>query len=308
MKITIIVPTFQRLTYLKQALDSICQQTYQDFDCLVVNDYPPDSEVIEDAIAKLNDPRIRLINHEQSYGGNAARNTGIKASQGDIIAFLDDDDWWLPDKLQKHVEKHQQNLQAGLIFSGVTKKWENEHLPPKTFKAELPENGVQEAMSQGQFCPATTSSVTVLKECFDRCGLFDRDLVSFQDWDMWYRIAHHYDFDCIDESLLVFRQHLGDRTSGSKERRLQGLEQLVNKWQSSLSDPQKFKNFFIKNTYVASVYNSILNSQKTVSLSDFYKLLILSKQLSDIVLLFKLILMWTIGIKAYGRISRLYNI
>lgn len=304
MQVTVIIPTFKRIEYLQQAIASVREQTYQDFSCLIVNDYPPDSVLLAEAIASLADPRFQLINHETSLGGNAARNTGILAGTGEIIAFLDDDDYWLPDKLQKHLACHQQNPQAGLVFSGVIKQWNNDVLPAKTFKGRLPEGGVRKAMSQAKFCPLTTSSVTVRRECFEHCGLFDGNLVSFQDWDMWYRIAHHYDFACIDEALLIFRQHLGDRTSQSRERRLQGLNQLISKWQTDFDNVEEFKTIFLKDTYVSSVYYSILRSQTKTALQDWYTLLKLSRQPSDILVLVKLIFMLVIKAKNYSLISR----
>jgi glycosyltransferase involved in cell wall biosynthesis len=304
MQVTVIIPTFKRIEYLQRAIASVREQTYQDFSCLIVNDYPPDSVLLADAIASLADPRFQLINHETSLGGNAARNTGILAGTGEIIAFLDDDDYWLPEKLQKHLACHQQNPQAGLVFSGVIKQWNNDVLPSKTFKGRLPEGNVRKAMSQGKFCPRTTSGVTVRRECFELCGLFDGNLVSFQDWDMWYRIAHHYDFACIDEALLIFRQHLGDRTSQSRERRLQGLNQLISKWQTDFDNVEEFKTIFLKDTYVSSVYHSILRSQTKTALQDWYTLLKLSRQPSDILVLLKLILMLAVQAKNYSLISR----
>lgn len=304
MQVTVIIPTFKRIEYLQRAIASVREQTYQDFSCLIVNDYPPDSTLLAEAIAYLGDPRFQLINHETSLGGNAARNTGILAGTGEIIAFLDDDDYWLPDKLQKHLTSHQQNPQAGLVFSGVIKQWNNDVLPAKTFKGRLPEGDVRKAMSQGKFCPRTTSGVTVRRECFELCGLFDSNLISFQDWDMWYRIAHHYDFACIDEALLIFRQHLGDRTSQSRERRLQGLNQLISKWQTDLDNVEEFQTIFLKDTYVSSVYHSILRSQTKIALQDWYTLLKLSRQPSDILILVKLIFMLLVKAKNYSLISR----
>lgn len=307
MQVTVIIPTFRRLNYLRQAIDSVLQQTEQDFECSIVNDYPPDSLALEKAIANFHDDRLRLINRDRSGGGNAARNTGITQARGDIIAFLDDDDWWSANKLQRHLEQHLANPQAGLIFSGLTKRWEDEVIPSKTVRAKLPKTDIVTAMSRGKFCPVTTSSVTVRRECFERCGLFDSNLVSFQDWDMWYRIAHDYDFDCIDETLLVFRQHLGDRTSKSKQRRLQGLEQLIDKWQSDLDDPQQFRSIFIKDTYVSSIYNSVLGSGDRI-LQDWYALLKLTRSSSDVWLLLKLMSMWIISPKNYSRISQLFKL
>jgi len=304
MQVTVIIPTFKRLEYLVQAIESAVQQTYQNFVCLVVNDYPPDALVLEKMIANFKDDRLHLINRDRTGGGNAARNTGITEAEGEIIAFLDDDDCWLPHKLQRHVEQHALNPEAGLVFSGIIKRWGDQIIPDKIVQSRLPEGGVVSQMRQGKFCPGTTSGVTVRRECFTNCGLFDVNLTSFQDWDMWYRIALDYDFDCLNEALVIFRQHLGDRTSKTKERRLQGLKQLINKWQSDLDDAQQFEAIFTKDTYVSLIYNSILRSQKKAALQDWYTLLKLTECSSDIRLLIKLIVMWVIDPKNYGRISK----
>ena len=303
MQVTVVIPTFKRLDYLRQAIDSVCRQTYPNFRCIVVNDCPADASALARIIAEFKDDRLHLINHERTSGGNAARNTGIIQAQGEIIAFLDDDDCWLPEKLQRHIQQHTANPHAGLIFSGVIKRWSDEIIPDKIIRAKLPPRVVT-AMNQGQFCPTTTSGVTVRRECFTNCGLFDTSLVSFQDWDMWYRIALKYDFEAIDSALVVFRQHLGDRTSKSKAKRLQGLEQLTTKWQSDLDNAPQFEAIFTKDTYVSSVYNAILRSQRKAALQDWYTLLKLTKHLSDVPLLLKLIIMWVINGKNYGRLSR----
>ncbi|MEM8719523.1 MAG: glycosyltransferase family A protein [Cyanobacteria bacterium P01_G01_bin.39] len=303
-QITVVVTTFKRGEYLTQAIASIGQQTYSHFECLIVNDYPPDAAILEQKITSLNDDRFKLINRDRSGGGNAARNTGITAAQGEIIAFLDDDDLWLPQKLQQHLEQHEANPQAGLVFSGILKRWEHQIIPDKRVKAELPSEGVVSAMSQGKFCPVTTSSVTVRRKCFSQCGLFDVNLTSFQDWDMWYRIAREFEFDCIESALTIFRQHLGDRTSKTKTRRLQGLNQLIDKWQFDLDNAQQFEALFIKDTYVNSIYDSILRSQRKAAFQDWYTLLKLSQSKSDILLLIKLMLMWLINAKNYGRLAK----
>ena len=297
--VTIIIPTYKRLGYLDEAIDSVCQQTHTNFECLIVNDYPPDSEALNAKIASFNDDRLRLINRALTGGGNAARNTGILQAQGEIIAFLDDDDCWLPNKLELHLERHNAT-EAGLVFSGLIKRWTDNVIPERLVKAYLPQDGVVMSMRRGEFCPLTTSSVTVRKICFDDCGLFDTELASFQDWDMWYRLASKYDFDYIESPLLVFRQHLGDRTSKTKARRFLGLKQLIAKWQFDLENPQDFEALFIKDTYLNSVYDSILRSQKKAAFQDWYTLLKLSKTTSDFLNLIKLMVMGTIGAKNYG--------
>ncbi|MEL6494922.1 MAG: glycosyltransferase family 2 protein [Cyanobacteria bacterium J06623_7] len=301
--VTVIIPTYRRLDYLAQAVQSVCEQTYHHFECLIINDYPQDSEALTDKIASFKDDRLRLINRSTTGGGNAARNTGIQQARGSIIAFLDDDDCWLPHKLERHLEHHAAT-EVGLVFSGLIKRWSADVIPSHLVKGRLPPEGAIAAMRRGKFCPLTTSAVTVRRACFDHCGLFDVELVSFQDWDMWYRLAGEYDFAYIEEPLLVFRQHLGDRTSKTKERRFLGLKQLVNKWQLDLDDPQQFEAIFIKDTYTNLVYDAILRAHSLAAIRDWYTLLKLSRTTADFIQLAKLIVMLAIGAKQYGRIFK----
>lgn len=87
MQVTVVIPTFKRCDYLSQAINSVCQQTYSNFDCLVVNDYPPDGLIIEKMIASFNDDRLCLINRDRTGGGNAARNTASWRHREILLLF-----------------------------------------------------------------------------------------------------------------------------------------------------------------------------------------------------------------------------
>ena len=307
MKITVIVPTYKRLDYLAEAINSIIEQTHTDWECLIVNDHPPDAIAISKLLASFKDDRLHLINHETSLGGNAARNSGIARARGEIIAFLDDDDLWLPDKLQKHLACHQDS-QAGVVFSGVTQQWEGKKLPAKTTLAANPAEDVLTAMSKGEFCPHTTSAVTVARWCFDRCGTFDSKLVSFQDWDMWYRLAAKgVKFDCISEPLIIFRQHLGARTSKSIERRLRGLEMLLDKWQGTIENSGKFRQRFTKESYIALTNDSILQGKKKQAFRSWISFLPLIDRPFDVLQAIKLLLMITFNNQLYGQMLQTYR-
>lgn len=307
MDVTVIIPTYKRLTYLQQALTSVCQQTYGNFTCLVVNDYPPDGDEIASLLQTIGDIRIKLINHKISQGGNTARNTGIKAATGQLIAFLDDDDFWREDKLAQHIRQHQNNPQLGLVYSGLIQKWDNDLLPSKMALPTLPSEAITTAMERGTFCPYTTSSVTVLRKCFEQCGLFDEQLVSFQDWDMWYRIAQRYPFGCINQPLVEFRQHLGQRTSKSFDCRLQGLEQLIAKWNDTLEQPEKFRHQYLKESYITLTSNLILQKHKREAIRYWLTLFKLIDDPFDLLQLMKLILMIIFEVENYGTILSLYR-
>src|SRR5262245_48882666 len=116
-KISVIIPTHDRAHFLPGAIFSVLNQTFQDFEIIVVDDASNDNT--SEVVAAFNDERIRLLRHETNKGGSAARNTGILNAQCDYIAFLDDDDEWLPDKLAKQVNiLFASPPEVGCVFTG----------------------------------------------------------------------------------------------------------------------------------------------------------------------------------------------
>src|SRR5258705_13939604 len=101
-QVSVVIPTHNRSEFLRSAIASVLGQTYQDFELIVVDDASTDSTA--EVVVSFNDSRIKFIRHQTNQGGSAARNTGIRASKCDYIAFLDDDDEWSPRKLSKQVE------------------------------------------------------------------------------------------------------------------------------------------------------------------------------------------------------------
>ncbi len=99
--VSVIIPTYNRANLVSRAIKSVLNQTYQDFEIIVVDDCSEDNT--EEIVKSFNDSRIRYIKHKKNKGGSAARNTGIKRARGKYIAFLDDDDEWLPSKLEKQI-------------------------------------------------------------------------------------------------------------------------------------------------------------------------------------------------------------
>ena len=115
-KVSVVISTHNRREMLKRAIDSVLKQTFQDFEIIVVDD---GNEPAEEVAKSFSDARIRYVRHEIPHrGAPAARNTGIRSSQGEFVAFLDDDDEWLPLKLQLQVKALDENQEAGLRFFG----------------------------------------------------------------------------------------------------------------------------------------------------------------------------------------------
>lgn len=125
--ISVITPTYNRVDYLGNAIDSVLAQTYNDWELLVVDDNKPESEARKataEVMARYTDPRIRYIQNEKNMGGAGARNVGIAQAKGEYIAFLDDDDMYLPDRLKVQVEAMMANNWDVCVMDGATFKYE----------------------------------------------------------------------------------------------------------------------------------------------------------------------------------------
>ena len=268
MKISIVIPTCSRIDFLEKALKSINSQTYRDYEVIIVNDNPADKSRVDELASTFE--KTTVIHHAATLGGNAARNSGILNSAGEIITFLDDDDIWLPEKLARHAQAHIQQPNTGLVFSDCLYVYNNPMIADRVASSYLPVDVVN-AMQRARFCPATTSIVSVKRECVEKCGLFDENLVSFQDWDYWFRLAHHFEFSHLPEILVHYTQHLQTRTSINEDKRKKGMEQICSKWGREINTEtflKKFKHIL----YYNSSMNALLAGETLTAISKSMRL------------------------------------
>lgn len=203
MKVSVIIPAYNAMRYLPETLESVLNQTFKDFEVIVVND--GSSDETEQWVGRVSDSRVRLIS-QANQGASKARNTGIANARGEYIAFLDADDLWAPTKLEKQVALLDSHEKAGLVYTWVE---------------SIDQNGVSrgrilQPSAEGQIWETLLlhnvvecgSTPLVRRSCFDRVGLFDERLTNVEDRDMWLQIAaHHYDFLVVKEPLVYYRQH-----------------------------------------------------------------------------------------------------
>jgi len=198
--VSIIVPTFNRPDLIRRAILSVLNQTYTKFEIIVVIDGADD-----DTLAVLKDfkeERVRHVIHEKNRGVSAARNTGILAARGKYIALLDDDDEWMPSKLEKQVAAADNTVpEIGVIYTDYLEYDDESH----TVNYKEPLDGRRDAHEQICQGGCITPSVSLIKkECLMRVGLFDEGLKRCEDWELWLRISEYYKFMKISEPLVVY--------------------------------------------------------------------------------------------------------
>ncbi|RWP73314.1 glycosyltransferase family 2 protein [Mesorhizobium sp.] len=235
LSVSVIIPTFRRIPMLRRALRGVSEQSYRPEEVLVIVSDPDEyDEIIRlDEVAKNN--TVRVISCSKRLKGGEARNVGIKNASGEIIFFLDDDDHWLPKKIERHLAVHSVNRRIGVVYSGAIVRHESgKRKDTFAFGRPVPENVVT-AMSEGSFAPYTASAVSARKSCLDAVDGFDPELSSFQDWDLWLRMAmNEVEFHSIHEPLIIYTLHGGFSVSRDASTRLHGLRQVHEKYMNKL--------------------------------------------------------------------------
>ena len=202
--VSIVLPTYNRARLLRRAVQSILNQTYQNFEVIVVDDCSSDNT--ENVVKSFCDERIRYIRHERNRGAASARNTGIKTAKGEYVAFQDSDDEWLPGKLEKQMKAFGSgSSNLGVVYTGFWLIDQNRKtLCPPSFVKQT-DGEIHDALLEINF--VSTPTAVVRKECFEKAGMFDENLPRLQEWELWLRISKHYCFKHINEPLVnAYRQ------------------------------------------------------------------------------------------------------
>ncbi|MBD2362807.1 glycosyltransferase [Anabaena minutissima FACHB-250] len=199
-KVSVIIPAYNAMQYLPETVDSVLQQTFSDFEVLIIDDGSSDN--IKEWKSELTDERVILIS-QANQGLAGARNMGIACAQGDYIAFLDADDLWGPTKLEKQVQCLDRNPAVGLVHTWMTLVDESGKSTGRVMKSYAEGDAWRQVVEKNVIaCP----SVMVRRCCFDTVGLFDPNSRIIEDWEMWIRIAARYPFAAIKEPLAYYRQ------------------------------------------------------------------------------------------------------
>jgi len=209
--VSAIITTKNRLELLKRAFKSVLKQTYSNIEILIVDDNSNDGtkEYCESLLEKYDNLKYIYINEKDSNGANYARNMGIKKANGEYIAFLDDDDEWYPEKIERLVYafNNSYNKNLGLIFSATEKinSYSNgRYIFRKILKHNIKVNlNTAHRILFDNFI-GNTSNPLIKKSALIDVGCFDEDLKLMQDFELWIRICQKYDVLYVDEPLIKY--------------------------------------------------------------------------------------------------------
>lgn len=229
--VTVVIPVYNRASLIGGALDSVGAQSWRPLEVVVVDDGSTDGTA--DAVADWRataapDFGVRVI-AQPNLGGNAARNRGAVEARGSVLAFLDSDDRWHPDKLMRQIEAleahpdhvavycglREVDLASGRVLSDSPRAY-----PAGDLRAQLLVRDVT----------APTSTCAVREDAFHAAGGFDTDLAARQDWDMWIRLATEGPIAAVPAALVDLGHHEGPRTITDPSRELTAHRRILEKY------------------------------------------------------------------------------
>lgn len=234
-KVDVIIPTFNRAEFLESAIKSVLNQTFQDLKIIVVDDASEDNT--EGVVKGFDNEKIEYIRLEAHKGEAGTRNIGIINSNAEYIAFLDDDDEWLPEKLRLQVELLDNSPpKVGGIYTGYIRVNKTNG---RILGQRIPEKRgyIYKDMSFGNVIGGP-SFVLLRRKCFERVGIFDENIVYGTDYDMWIRISKEFHFDYIGEPLVKYHIHENQLTN-DLEIVNRGLDKMLKKYDSSVAFNKK---------------------------------------------------------------------
>ncbi len=223
-KISVVIPTHNRPGLLNNSINSVLSQTFRDFELIVIDDCSDDNT--PNVLGGFTDSRLKVIRNTTNKGIAAVRNIGVMSSKGEYIAFLDDDDEWLTDKLEQQLKIMEGGSESlGCVYSGCLVIGPN---GSEVIRTSIPKyrNIVLNDLLFENFI--TTSTVLLKKSCFDKTGLFDENIPFGEDYDMWIRFAEQFEYDFVKEPLTKYRVHQNSLTR-NYTKAAAGLTEILSK-------------------------------------------------------------------------------
>ena len=232
--VSVIIPTYNRGWVIKEAIDSVLDQDFSDYELIVVDDGSDDNTP---AVLAAYEKKFTVL-RQPNKGVSAARNRDIAAASGQLIAFLDSDDLWLPQKLSTQVKFFQDHPDA--VINQTQERWVRKGVRVNPKKRHHKFSGMIFEQSLA-LCLVSPSAVMIKKSLFEVVGVFDESLPACEDYDLWLRISCRYPVHLIDSPLIIKRGGHADqlsRAAGLDKYRIQSLVKIL---ESDLLSSEQFK-------------------------------------------------------------------
>lgn len=257
---SVIVPTYNHARYLPEAINSVLQQSFQDYEVIVVDDGSTDNT--RDVVAEFTDKRIHYI-YQKNKGLAGARNTGLREARGEFVAFLDADDLYLPCKLEVQVRFLTENPDYGFVAGG----WNYIDHDGKIIGGYNPWPHPPDELSIESWlygCRVNPVAVFVCRSWVEKVGGFDESLRQVEDWDMWSRLAYAgCKMGWVDGVVCSYRYSPGQMTKNAAVQTQSGV-QMLDKFFSQKGIPEELlsqKNQIYSRQYLLGAWREFAVGQ-----------------------------------------------
>lgn len=236
--VSIIIPTYNRGDLVGRSVQSVLEQTFQDFEIIIVDDGSDDNTTKVIHEFQEQDNRIKYIRHDENRGGAAARNTGIKAAKGKYIAFQDSDDTWEPEKLEQQLEVFEHaSAEVGVVYTDMWRRYEGKrkYIPSPEIS---PEEGIIYKQALSRVMGIGIGTAMIKRECFNSAGLFDENLRRFIDLELFIRLSKYFLFYHIKKPLINYYDS-GVRISRNDKALIEANEMILKKYALDIAKNKK---------------------------------------------------------------------
>lgn len=269
--VSVIIPTYKSRGGLRRSIDSVLKQTYQNIEIIVVDDNNPDTperKQTEELMAAYKDnPRVKYLKHEVNKNGAAARNTGIRASEGEYIAFLDDDDTWADNKVEKQVAYLQKHKEHHAVYTLTCSP--NGYTP-----WTIPYDGnviIPLLMNRSRMY---TSTLLMTRQSVLTIGGFDESFRRHQDYEFLVKFFNaNFTIGCIHEPLTIYSTLGGNSPKGRdfemlKDKYLATFDMVLNELELQ---NKGIKSKIIASNYAVVFYTYMARHQFMMAFSLFFR-------------------------------------
>jgi glycosyltransferase involved in cell wall biosynthesis len=235
--VSVILPTHNRAHLLDRAIRSALDQSYKDFELIVIDDGSTDET--EQVVRGFGDDRIVYLHHEENRGAAAARNTGLRAARGEYVAFLDSDGEWLPHKLDRQMKVLAEASPAvGVVYTDmwtVTREGRKQYWSSPRI---MPEDGIiyHQAIDYG-VSGINMQAAVIRKECFEKTGVFDEEFPRYIDVELFIRLSKHFHFHHIAEPLII--DHVTPGISSDGALLIEARKLILRKYRADIERNRK---------------------------------------------------------------------
>jgi glycosyltransferase involved in cell wall biosynthesis len=247
---TVIIPTHNRYKLLKKAIRSVIDQSFSDFELLVIDDHSSDHT--KQIVKEFEDERIRYILNDRGAGGAGTRNCGIFRAKGQWTAFLDDDDLWLPEKLEVQYKKiNEIDDSIGLIYSGFSyssprKRWNAHIIIPKK------QGRLLDDLLYDNYI-GTITTVLIRTHILQTIGGFDERFLAHQDIDLYVRVAAVSNITFVSQCLATVFLSSDNRITDNFMKKLQGCSLFWDKHSDLIDRSPKLRHRAASRVFVFAV-------------------------------------------------------